>query len=270
MIRAGSGGPVELESVRTWDPRTGWVITRRFRGQKEFLLAYEAAHKSAGAKTDWEPTDDGALAVLRATYGAEETQAPGEALSERWELVGNDLEKSLWELPKVVAELAKIVQDTARPMKIAMLKTNVERLSKGNSTLLDINGDEDKQDDPVPYFLNIVLLMGLDPAVFLSLICTLASEVTSWTISQWVLRCTKVIANNSTIKPSLLNVGKVYGTEQLRTAELIPSTIKFDLPSGYWLKRTPTIEQTAADKWTISQEWWHADAYDPFIYEVAS
>jgi len=56
----------------------------------------------------------------------------------------------------------------------------------------------------------------------------------------------------------------------LRAVENIPTTINFELPTGWWLKRTPTVEQTAADKSTITQEYWHADAYDPFVYEVAS
>jgi hypothetical protein len=89
-------------------------------------------------------------------------------------------------------------------------------------------------------------------------------------VSQWVLRHTIIIAANSTIKPSLINVGKVFTTQMVQLIENIPATLKFDLPQGWWLKRTPTVEQTSADKFTITQEFWHGDAFDPFVYEVAS
>jgi len=84
------------------------------------------------------------------------------------------------------------------------------------------------------------------------------------------LRHTVVITSNSTIQPVLTNVGKVYSTAALQSAENIPGTIKFSLPDGYWLKRTPTVDQYGTDKWQITQEYWHADSYSTFLYEEAT
>jgi hypothetical protein len=210
------------------------------------------------------------MAVLRATYGAEETQPPDEPIADRWELVGNDMEKTLWECPAIRVELDKIKGDF-RLHEIAKLRRLCDAVADGEGTSDDPAHLESKVDaTPEEVIIACAFLDNISATPFLNYIRSKVNGVVSWTVSQWVLRNTKLIANNSTIKPSLLNVGKVYSTEQLRTVELIPATIKFDLAPGFWLKRTPTIEQTAADKWTIVQEWWHGDAYDPLIYEVAT
>jgi hypothetical protein len=92
--------------------------------------------------------------------------------------------------------------------------------------------------------------------------------VEAFTVSQYVLRRVLIIAANSSIKPSLEHVGEIYRTAELVQAEAVPGTIRFDLPEGYWLKRTPTVDQMSLDKWQITQEWWHADAYSPFYARV--
>jgi len=112
-------------------------------------------------------------------------------------------------------------------------------------------------------------LMGASKAIIAGLISAFAQGIESYPHSQWVLRHVLVIAANSSIRPSLVNVGRMYTTDMLRAVESIPDTLKFDLPSGWWLKRTATVEQTAADKFTIAQEYWHADSFDSFVYDMA-
>ena len=37
---------------------------------------------------------------------------------------------------------------------------------------------------------------------------------------------------------------------------------------GYWQKKTPQASQAADGRWTYTGEYWWADDYDPFLYEV--
>lgn len=270
----GVSGLVELPSAPGWDPRSGDIIHRRWRGTPTEIAAAKASLRTAGIRYQVEPTDDGGYQVIGAYYGAEDTQPPGEPLSDQWTLDGNDIEKSLWELPAVRAELDKILITNYRdPIQLALmaglheLRPMMEAYARGEQKWTQPNGTE--VDLTVGYIYGFVMTIGLDPAVLMPLLLSLTKGVESYTVSQWVLKHTLVIAANSTIKPSKTNIGKMYATASLIEAESIPNTLRFDLPDGYWLKRTPTVDQTAADKWTISQEWWHADAYDPFIYQEA-
>jgi len=270
MNYRGQSGPVEIPSLRSWDPRTGWTITRRWRGTPSTVAVLEAQLRTAGLRTSLEPSEDNAYATLSAQYGAEESQPPTEPLSDTWALVGNDLEKSLWNHPRILAELLRIPDaDLDKQQEIALVRAEVDALIRAEQEVTHADGSI--------YTLTIqhILLvhianLGLDAQVFRGLISALVRGEEAFTVSQWVLRHTLVIAANSSIKPSLANVGRVYPTDQLRAVEAIPNTIRFDLPLGVWLKRTPTIEQTSADKWTITQEFWHAEQYDPFIYQLAT
>jgi hypothetical protein len=93
--------------------------------------------------------------------------------------------------------------------------------------------------------------------------------VEAFPVSQYVLRKTLIVPSNTNLRPALENVGKIFTTtNQLKTSESIPTTLLFVLPEGVWLKRTPTVQQITSDKWQALQEWWHADDYSRFVFEV--
>jgi hypothetical protein len=256
--------------VANWDPRSGWKLSRRWRGLVAPVLQLREQLRSLGVSVQYELEENCSYATVEATYGAEDGQPADQPLSDQWTLAGNDLEKSLWELPAVRAEFNKIPEDDSKPRALAVIRKNVESLASGELTVVDEFGVEATGTDATSVFLLMIAQLGLDPTVFSKLVSSRAAGVESYTVSQWVLRRTTIIASNSTIKPSLSNIGKLLTTSYLTQIEEIPTTIRFDLPpNGYWLKRTPTFEQTAADKWQITQEWWHADDYDKFIYQLA-
>lgn len=269
MTLTGTPGLAQLPDATGWDPRTGPTITRRWRGAQLDVELGAQALKRAGTRYQIDPSLDGGYWMLTAIYGAEETQSPDLPLSDVWSMVGNDLEKELWTRPAIKAELDKI-RGQDKEHEAGRLRRLCDAV---------VAGDEEAPDPPhagqiVTPTLQAVrdacwFLNGINAAPFIAYIQSRLDGVETWSISQWVLRHTVIVAANSSIRPSLINVGRMYTTEMVRSVEAIPATIMFELPAGYWLKRSPTVEQTASDKFTLSQEYWHADAYDPFVYEIA-
>lgn len=269
---AGNPGPVELPATRIDDPRTGPALVRRFRGERMAVEALATTHRSAGARTEVTPDEGGTWATLLANYATDPSAPTDVPLTDIWEMDGNDLEKTLWEHPKIVAELAKARDDSygIASNKLHRIKAEVEALMSGETETTDDDGQTYNLTPEHIVGLHVVNLgPGMRTDVWYKFLEALGRGVESWTISQYVLRHTTVIGGRSRIRPALDNVGKVFTTGRLKGAEAIPSTLMFDLPEGYWLKRTPSVRQTAPDKWTITQEWWHADAYDGFVYDLA-
>lgn len=255
---------VELPDVRSYDPRTGWRVTKRWRGTPDAIRQKTQEVVNAKMQCTLEPSDDGGYDVLSASYGVDLYDGTGATLADQWSLQGNDLEKSIWELPAVKTELAKITDSS----KVGLLRSDIEALARGDETIRDESGEEIDLTETA--LLDVAVALGCTRSVIKSLIDSMSRGVDSFLVSQYVLRHTVTVASGSSIRASYTGVGYVYSTDQLTAAETIPNNIIFSLPTGVWLKRTPTVDQISYDRWQIVQEWWHADAYDSFIYTAYS
>lgn len=243
---------VELPDVRTYDPRTGWRVTKRWRGIPAAIRQKMQEAVSAGLQCSLEPNDEGGYDTLSASYGVDLYDSTNAALADQWTLQGNDLEKSIWEHVAFKAELAKI--------------TDLKHLAQFKKDIADlVNGEFDEEDEVTPASL-IPAGYSISSTVIESFVRSLLAGVDSYLVSQYVLRHTVTVASGSSIRASYTGVGYVYSTAQIVAIENIPNNLIFSLPEGVWLKRTPTVDQVTYDRWQITQEWWHADAYDPFIY----
>lgn len=257
----GWGGIIELPALRSFDPRTGHVITRRWKGSEQALEPLRIQLQEQGHRTRTEPGDVKGHIILLADFGAEDTQPLDVPLADQFSLIGNDLQKSLWALPVVKAQMKKITDPTTR----ARVRSLVRDMLNGDPAVDPETGQETTID--LPYIMNVMAGYPVDGQVFSDLISALASGEEGYSVSQYVLRRETVILRGSTIKPSTANISKVFeSTDLLKTKESFPD-LPFDLPTGMWLKRTPTFVQTAADKYQITQEWWEASDYDHFIYD---
>jgi hypothetical protein len=260
---------VELKPAWTWDPRNGLALTRRWRGTPAAVNALALDLRSRGLRYTIDPEESG-YQVLASTSGAEESQSLETPLSDVWSLVGNDIEQDIWLMSKVQVEFAKFA-DTLDGAKVRKWLT---MLANGDFIFRDEQGDDVTLS--WGYVADFIGQASMKPGVpslkvdvFEGLFGSLCAGVQSKPESRYVLRRVLTILAGSKIRPAYEGVNKVWSTDELKSRLAIPSTIMFDLPDGVWLKRTPTVEQSAADKWTITQEWWHADSYDPFILEPA-
>jgi hypothetical protein len=239
-------GPTELPILKTWDPRLGWQSTRRWRGTLDTLATAVNTLQASGYRITIEPDPDSPYATLSATVaGPEDGTSPDTSLLTTWALLGNDLEKDTIELPKVQAAL------------VTLSDSGLSNFRKDLQAALDAFTPP----DATPFALD---------AIMTGLYRSKLRGVESYAVSQFVLRRTTFASVLASYKPSLANIGRIYTTAALTAAEQIPNTLRFDLPDGYWLKRTPTWEQQDADRAQITQEWWHAESYDPFIYDTAT
>lgn len=265
----GSTGPVELRPIKRWDSRSGDTIVRRFRGDEFQISALAAYHKSEGRSVENQPDEDGAYHTLMVTLGSEDSQPENQPLSDQWLPVTNTLEKHLWEHPKITKELDKIPWSTVEKAETAnKLKRWMEDWLSGATEVQIAGGSTEPLNLSV--FETLVTSLGMTWSVFFGYLQARIKGVEAWPISQHVLRHSLVIAANSSLRPSRVNVGKIFTTAELKSVEAIPDNIKFDMPNGYWLKQSPTgPEQVASGKWTIVQEYWHADEYDTWVYDRA-
>jgi hypothetical protein len=187
---------------------------------------------------------------------------------------GNDLEKSLWEQPRIQAEFAKLrisetFPETEKLQLVAFIKTSVEALSKGERKVTGVDGQE--TDITIDTLANLIKASGMSDGPFRGLIYDMGRGVEGFSLPQYVLRRVTIVPSGTNLRPALGNVGKIFtSTARLKASERIPQTLLFILPDGVWLKRTPTVQQTASDRWEVQQEWWHADDYSRNIYQTAT
>jgi len=243
----------QLRDSRSWDPREGWSIDRPWRGSPAAIDVKIAALVAAGIRLTHEADDQAGYERVTAHLGAEDTQDDEVELTDQWTLVGNDIEKDLWLHPKVTAIFAAFLDGSGFPTsQYAELKQDFQDVISGDKALDDLAWWAGASTDTKKFMR--ALLRGEE----------------SYTVSQFVLRNVKVVAANYSLKPSYSRVGKVMSGTTLDTVYTPPATIKFNLPDGFWMERTPTVEQVAPDKYSITREWWNFDEYDDFIYELVT
>lgn len=236
----GSATIVQLPPLTRTDPIRGTQIGLRFRGRKADCDAYQAGYILDGLITDNQPDPDGAYGILTVWLGAETTQPAGTPLVNKWDLLGQDVDISAYNAPKV-----REAFPSATAEQKANLRADLEAIFRGETTAAEF----------------LAQFTGTQLAAVTGLLSDISTGQDTFPSTQYVLRWTRILASNSTVKPTLTNVGRVWTTAELQSAEPIPATLKFGLPDGYWRKRTPTTEQTSSVQWTTTIEWEWSDQF---------
>lgn len=240
MSLLGHPGLVAQAERREYSPAGGWTTVRTYHGPIDAVQGIIPNLVNQGLRFSEFPVQDGIRGVeIRfsdAQDGAAPPTNPDDEQTTTWELVGNDLNKDLFDHPNYTA------------------------LSEANKkTLKDYRDGAKKIDDA-----DVSALTG-NAEKFRDLI---TKGVEGFTVSQYILRKTGVVALNWSGTFGITNVGDYYATTtDLSDTENVPATLKFSLPTGQWLKRTPTIRQNRDGRWVSSQEWWHADDWSDVLYD---
>lgn len=241
---------LEQSQRRRWDINQGAVVDRTWEGPKSGLVTFIASTLPAGYSRI-EIDDDNDLVVLVATYPSSTTDGiggtePEDGLVQRWwELDGNDLEKSLWDHPKVRAHT-----DGYDATQIIAMRAKFEEILAGTATSSWLHAD------------------------VMDAMLRIARGVESFTVSQYVLRKNEIVRTGTSLAASHGNVNKIFGYSALTAAE--PSLAGYDLVAAasltglYWLKRTPDVRPTQNGLYEIVTEYWGAEEWDSWIYETAS
>jgi hypothetical protein len=250
----------------TFDPRNGPVVTFEWKGREDYIRL-EAAYQlnTLKRKISIRKGGDGLEWTLQAFVGANETTSPTEPLSDRWTMHWNMVQKSIWQNPRVLGEWHKIygVGGVDRAHTLAQLKSDLIALSRGET--VTASGATAGVGDDVTITFDILLTIGvsigLDRTVLILLILDLMDGVDVYEVAQCVIRRTRVVPSDTQIRVDPANIGRMISS---LSSEGLPASQVFShpLPSGgFWEKKRPEIDQTASDKYTIVEEYWHADDY---------
>lgn len=240
ITQLGHPGLVEQPIEREYIPSQGWQAVREWHGSEAAIDGFTSQLVQAGYRLR-------RFRVGGITYGvearipdAQDGSAPPDDPDDdqlvTWELVGNDLNKDLFNHPNYTAlvEVEKLVLEELR---------NTRNFDNANLSIINPGSTGDKFKE------------------------LLRAGAQSYPVSQYVLRRTGRVGIDWTGQFALTNVGDVYpSTAAMETAEAVPAALKFALPTGKWLKRTPSVRQQRDGRWEINNEWWHADEWSDALY----
>lgn len=274
-----------------WSSTSGWETVRTWSGSKAKLQAFIDTLEAEGGYTGLEILQTAALSTVQATYATEQpeggtgTPTTVDPISRTWSLNGNELNVSILGHPKALqlydfntTWLAKI------QCRVAVYKQKIADYYSGKlSTLPRLIPSSDE--DPVKYTATDPWGVGLgtiegsliDPSSTLlgyaeELCKHLANGVTSYNVSQYSLVKTELVTNASTIRLSHTNVGKMHRYATLLGVEpSLPASLLLNLTgltSVFWLKKTPTLQQTSQGRFQLTQEYWSFLKYSDFIYDT--
>jgi hypothetical protein len=247
----------------SWSRTGGYVTSRVFTGTHEAIDSMiPQLVVAAGADSfaiDREESTSTLTAVF-ANEGPEATEVPFDI----WELPGNDLQKEIWEHPKVLGYSSAMV---------TVLRNEVELVQSGSSTYAESVAAIQVQ-------MTAESLSAGTQAEILSLFDHILKGGDSFVTDQYVLRKTQLITSRYTAIIARSGVNKIWTTAQITGSETIPQFISNELGqltaptarTGYqwgWLKKAPTVLQVAGNKFQLTQEWW-LEQWSTFVYDVYS
>lgn len=284
----GQTAPTEQAPQRSWDSTSGYTTTRIWIGKKESVEQFSsgyindsAGNSIAAGYTSSAISYDGPIATLHVTYpatsfGSSSSSTSGQmptasdiaaaTLSSQWYLDGNDLEKDLFNLPKMLA------------IANAMPNSGLAQWRKDFDTHLASRTDPD--DVPMgvaSMYSGTGTVKGMteaqQAAYVKGIYTSMIRGVEFFTVSQYVLRNIKVVPPTTNQSPSHSNVGKMFAhslmTATTGNGQSVPSALLSGVSDGYWLKRTPSVQQQQNGFFQISTEFWYTEEYESNIYGTA-
>jgi hypothetical protein len=151
-----------------------------------------------------------------------------------------------------------------------MLRQLFEAFARGESEWIDADGNS--QTLTLDFVVGVATPLGMEAPFVRNLLGCLSRGVESHPLSRYILARRIGLIRGSNWRWNPANVGKVFiSTAQLVQKENVPQgAFPFDLPEGMWLKRTPTMRQTAAWRWEGEQEYWWFEKIEWFVHEPAT
>ena len=238
---------ITLQPRERWTPRGGRVTEPRTKMLNTSVATFTATLRSNGYAYEVEPLGESPFSIVT-TLAVQEDATDTTVLADLWELDGNDLEKSIWELPKVKQQMEAITDLTDR----ATVRNDIEGIVRGE----------------VEYSWSDASSFSRD--VYDGLIKSLIAGVEAFPVSTYVLRRTITLPSNTALAPAFQYSNQIFTTASLVGYETtIPSNLRSALPVGYWQKKTPTAAQQSDGRWVYRVEYWWAAEFDEFLYETA-
>ena len=230
---------------RKWDVKRGWITTEKLRGEYNAICAFAVQQIGRFSSINISPEEGGLASCTLSIDGADPSDPPKtadptsgepEKDSETWELKGNDLTKDIWSHKRIKNLTAA---------NYTWLRQNT-KLAKENGTWAAIDAAI------VDVELKKMFRLFMD-------------GVESYSVAQYVIA--RQITTSGAALGSFATKGAniQYTTAQLITEFRVPNGIRFTLPQGAWIQRTPSVTFDGS-KWANQVEWWHADEWNEVLY----
>ena len=220
----GIAGLYELVPARHFTASQGWQILRRFKGNHDACIAAGTGYANLGYEVSVEPIEGTPKSILTVSESGSDL-----VVESVWTLLANAEDATLWLHPRVSVWTKAMSIDG-----LAQFRKDVNDILNGETPI------------------NIA---GL-PADLQTFIHLLAEGLDTFYLTRWVLRNSRVVAANTSLRPNQANTLRVFTTAELQADESIPPSIIFQLPLGDWLKQCGTTEQLSDGRFQFGQEWW--------------
>lgn len=260
MTYIGSNFPI-LQKDRLRMTRDGVIVEHRWKVLTSQVSAFVDNLIAQGYTDIAADADDNSpfhIVTFVATADAVTTET---VLVDLWNVSFNEEQISIWAKPEVVTELRKASSDQA-----ILWRADVESYFQGQRTYEDADGQTQTLSSSI--LIARAVAWGASSAVVTSLFRSLGDGVESFVESLPVLRRRITVPWNTSLNPTMSNIGAIYSTSALLAAQpTIPNNLANGLPTtGFWLKKAPTAEQLEDGRWAYTEEYWYVKQYDPFIY----
>lgn len=273
-------GPIELSYTR----ERGWAAVYRAEGRLAEIRTKANEKIAEGfSNVRMASKSGGDMYVLTAESGAVDpatglpTTDPDSLITSVWNILGNELEKDLWEKPEIkyIMDAVKAQGGTTSGAHgCVILRGAVDSYLRGNTTYSykDYLG----ADFTINLTLDEILLLAtqltelapgdvtpFNVSNLSSLIESLAKGVEKFPVSQWVLEHTQTGPVTSSLRGVTDNTNRVHTRDYMQNVQQVPTNKLSALPDGVYLKKTPSV-MTEGDKLTVKTQWWWAETWDTF------
>lgn len=266
MIRIGTvpqtGAGIQISPRISFHPRDGRVQEPRKQIVKSDI-DLELANAAAGRyEIEIDQDNNSPYAIVTYRNHTAATQEDPETLSETWSIEEVVIEKTLWELPRIQAELSKITD----PIKTLTLRKFVEAITSGQTTFPD---PSDGVDINVTWesLSNLCSQYGVEFLELASLVASMSRGTESFQDFTYSLKKTVIRPANTSLSPVFDNRRRLFTTGGLKSLEpTMMNNIARDLPQGFWLKQAVEAQQDNDGRWVYRVPYLFAEYYDPFVY----
>lgn len=242
--RVGSAGLKQISSAKVYDPVSGESYVIRKKGTQAECDAEYASLKGTGPRLQIEPIEGTGQAILSIIEQGDGEGSPDDVVVTKWNLVPGVEEVSGWTHPKVTQWTNQMTPDG-----LATFRSDVAGLIAGTPF-------------PVSNFSGL-------PEDLQAFVLALARGHENYITFPYTLRKTKTVSYASAITAEHDGVGFGFTTSQLYgLAEPPPAGLLGALPTYYWLKTSPGVEDMSDGRFQITVEWQgHKDgSLDSFYY----
>ena len=250
---------IQQAPVPVWRQGVGWASEYALEGTRANVDAAASSYAGATGVVEIRYQEIGGdlwrATVVFAGRTKEEAQnppAPDDLVQESWAFPRNDLQRDLWNHPRVEAQLVKMSTKYR-----ARFKADVEAWLGGQDTISvpKVSGDgTDEITLSLEELVRVAVAFGAVSTEITAFLTVLSEGQQFYVESRRVLRWTRTGPTKGQWLRANSNTNRVMTKARVIREAAPPDWVQLKMPDGYWLKHVPEEEQTN-ERLQMTQEW---------------